>query len=167
MLLKPGDERYLDGDGIPRQPLGLLLVLLFLLRGYAAWIVSLTFSDDRSKLLGFFYNTPEQFGLALLVGLPALVVLALSVMMRPKCAGWLLSCWRQVQVLLIVAWLLDGVLLISLVAQNWPGFAPQKATLILAWCWVIWYLLKSRHWRRFRILFENHCKETELKTGKS
>jgi len=161
MTLKPGDERYLDGDGVPRQPLGLLLVLLFLLRGYAAWIVSLTFSDDRSKLLGFFYTTAEQFGLALIVGLPALLVLLLSVMMRPNCADWLLRCWQRVQLLLVSAWVLDGVLLFTLVSQNWPGFAPQKAALIFVWCWVIWYLLKSRHWRRFRILFASYCRKTE------
>lgn len=157
MILQPGDERYLDGDGKPSVPLGLLLILLILLRGYAAWIVSMTFADDRSKLLGFFYTNVEQFALALLVGLPAILVLVLTFLLRPGCSELVLACWRKMGWLLWLAWLADGVLLASLVVANWPTFSPIKAGLIMLWCWTGWYLFKSRHLQRYRVLLADYC----------
>ena len=50
--------RYLDKEGRASFPLSLLLVLLFEMRGYVAAIISLTFAEDRTRLLKLFY----QFG---------------------------------------------------------------------------------------------------------
>lgn len=77
MQLQLGDERYLTADGQLRTPLALIFVLALFLRGYLAWIISLTFSEDRSRLLQFFYSNTEQFVLTLSVGLPALAVVVM------------------------------------------------------------------------------------------
>ncbi|RUO64998.1 Protein of unknown function [Pseudidiomarina planktonica] len=156
-MLQPGDERYLDGDGKPRHPIGIMLVLLFLLRGYAAWTVSLTFSDDRSKLLGFFYNNTEQFFLTLLAGVPALAVLILTFFMKPDCQPWVLSGWRKVPVMLWLGWILDGIVLLGLISSRWPEFASAKAIMVMIWCWAGWYLYNSRHWRRYQQLMVSYC----------
>lgn len=151
-MLRPGDEYILDGEGRPQLPMGIQWVLVLALRGYIAWLVALTFSADRSRLLSFFYSNKEQFLLALLVGLPALWVLALNLLLRPSLPAWIGRAWRYATPCLWVGWALDAWLLAQIIALHWPAFSPIKAGLVLAWAWSGWYLLKSRKWRRYQQL---------------
>ncbi|EKE79895.1 DUF2919 family protein [Idiomarina xiamenensis] len=149
-MLRQGDEYYIDGEGRLRLPLGILLLFAFFLRGYLAWIISLTFGDDRSLLLGYFYQSREQFVLTLLVGLPTMYVLILTCLQHKP---WLLQrswLWRFAGPALWLSWLVDGCLLASVVHAHWPQFSYTKAALIAIWCWAPWFLAKSRHWRRYR-----------------
>ncbi|WP_051986641.1 DUF2919 family protein [Pseudidiomarina atlantica] len=149
MQLRLGDERYLTNDGQLKTPLALVFVLALFLRGYLAWIISLTFSEDRGRLLSFFYANTEQFVLTLSVGVPALMVLVMLTQMKAELPRWVPKFARIAPVLLWLSWLADGVLIGSLVAANWPHFAFVKALIIFAWLTALWLLLYSRHLRRF------------------
>lgn len=149
MQLQFGDERYLTNDGQLKTPLALVFVLALFLRGYIAWIISLTFREDTSRLLKFFYANTEQFVLALSVGVPALAVLVMLTQMKAELPRWVPKFARIAPWLLWASWLADGVLLVSLVAGNWPHFAFAKAFIIFAWFIAFWLLLYSRHLKRF------------------
>ncbi|MDX1705186.1 DUF2919 family protein [Pseudidiomarina sp.] len=148
-MLKAGDERYLTGDGQLRTPLALIFLLLFFLRGYLAWIISLTFSEDRTRLLQFFYTSTEQFGLTLLVGLPALFTLVLLTQIKAEIPGWVRAGARIAPLALWLSWVIDGMLLLSLISARWPEFSVVKAFLVFGWLIALWILLFSRHLRRF------------------
>ncbi|RUO58603.1 DUF2919 family protein [Pseudidiomarina insulisalsae] len=149
MQLQLGDERYLTNDGQLKTPLALIFLLALFLRGYIAWIISLTFSEDRSRLLQFFYANTEQFALTLSVGVPALAVLIMLTQIKAKMPAWVPKFARIAPALLWLSWVADGVLLASLVAANWPHFAFVKALIIFAWLIAFWLLLYSRHLKRF------------------
>lgn len=152
MHLQPGDERYVTPDGKLKTPSSLLFILLFFLRGYAAWIVSLTFMEDRSRLLKFFYTSTDQFSLALLVGLPALFVFILLTQLKAETPEWVARSFAVVPILLWCSWLIDGVLLLSLISNLWPTFSLVKALLLFGWLAAGWMLLFSRHLKRFTAL---------------
>lgn len=149
MLLQPGDERYVTLDGALKTPTSLLFVVLFFMRGYVAWIISLTFVEDRTRLLKFFYTNTEQFGLALLVGAPALFILFLVTQVKTEIAPWVASSFRLAPLLLWFSWIVDGVLLLSLISNLWPTFSLVKAILLFGWFMAGWMLLFSRHLKRF------------------
>ncbi|MBY6063292.1 DUF2919 family protein [Pseudidiomarina sediminum] len=149
MQLQPGDERYLTAEGVVRTPLALFFILLLFLRGYAAWVISLTFVEDRSRMLQFFYANTEQFVLALAVGAPALLVLVMLTQIREEIPSWVARVAKVAPLMLWLSWLADGVLLGSIIASNWPHFAFVKALLLFSWLVVLWLLLYSRHLKRF------------------
>ena len=149
MLLQPGDERYVTPDGVVKTPSSLLFLLLFFMRGYAAWLISLTFIEDRTRLLKFFYTSTEQFGLALLVGAPALFVMILLTQVKTDIAQWVSASFRFLPLLLWLSWVIDGVLLLSLISDLWPQFSVVKACLLFGWLSAGWLLLFSRHLKRF------------------
>lgn len=142
--------RYLDKEGRAQIPLALLLVFLYQLRGYVAGIISLTFADDRTRLLDLFYQSSEQFGLMLLVGLPALVVLLATTFAGEDEPNWANAVMRFSQPLLLAAWLFDGVLIGSLIVEQHAVFSFALAAIVMGWLISLWYLLKSRHWRFYR-----------------
>ncbi|RUO49673.1 DUF2919 family protein [Pseudidiomarina donghaiensis] len=155
MQLQPGDEQYVTLDGALKTPLSLLFMVVFFTRGYLAWIISLTFVEDRARLLKFFYTTTEQFGLALLVGAPALMVFVLITQVKTEIAPWVSASFKVLPLLLWFSWIVDGVLLLSLISQLWPTFSFVKAVLLFGWLMVGWMLLFSRHLRRFISLVVN------------
>lgn len=152
MRLEPGDERYVTLDGVLKTPLSLLFMLLFFMRGYAAWIISLTFIEDPNRLLKFFYTSTEQFGLALLVGAPAMLIFVLLTQIKAEMAEWVRQAFRIMPLLLWFSWIVDGALLLSLVSNLWPAFSMVKALLLFGWLMAGWMLLFSRHLKRFNAL---------------
>lgn len=152
MQLQPGDERYVTLDGVLKTPSSLLFIVFFFMRGYLAWIISLTVVDDRTRLLKFFYTNTEQFGLALLVGAPAVFVLVLLTQIKAEIAPWVQTSFRTMSLLLWCSWIIDGVLLLSLISNLWPTFSFVKALLLFGWFMAGWMLLFSRHLRRFTAL---------------
>ena len=148
-MLKPGDERYISPEGKLQTPLALWLLILLFMRGYAAWIISLTFMQDRSRLLQFFYTSSEQFTLSLMIGLPALVILLMMSQLAETIPRWVVRLATLAPKLLWLAWLLDGWLLLSLIAARFPEFSVVKGLLLFAWLIALWLLLFSRSLRRF------------------
>ncbi len=149
MQLQAGDERFLTPEGKLKTPLSLVFLMLLFMRGYAAWLVSLSFFEDRSLLLQFFYTNTEQFGLSLLVGTPALLIFILVTQVKTEIAPWVARSFALVPILLWISWAVDGVLLLSLISARWPEFSLVKAGLLFAWLIGFWLLLFSRHLKRY------------------
>ncbi|RUO78827.1 DUF2919 domain-containing protein [Idiomarina tyrosinivorans] len=160
--------RYRRGDGQLQLPNGILLVVAFLLRGYIAWAISLTFSEDRTRLLGLFFATEEQFLLAVLVGLPALLAMLVITLVREDKPNFWNRLMRWIQPLLVFSLLLDAVLLSWLTLVQFHGhFSVPRALLLFSWCWALWYCLNSRHWRVYRTAMASAVNETRSSTADS
>lgn len=155
-MLQAGDERHFSPEGKLQTPVALWLLILLFMRGYAAWIISLTFMEDRSRLLQFFYTSTEQFNLALVIGLPALFIVVMMSQMGDKIPRWVVRVAPLAPNFLWIAWLLDGWLLISLIAARFPEFSVVKGLLLFCWLVALWLLLYSRSLRRFWQLLAAH-----------
>ena len=142
--------RYLDKEGRASFPLSLLLVILFQMRGYVAGIISITFAEDRTRLLRLFYTNNEQFGVMLLVGLPALVVLLATAFAAEDDRNWANAVMRFAQPLLMLSLLVDAVLIGWLFVESYGAFSFGRAAIVFGWFICIWYLLNSRRWRFYR-----------------
>ena len=71
------DIPLLDQDGLHRVPLRFYAVLLLLLRPYLCWLVTLVMPEaERKVVLSFFYPLADDFVRAVLIAIPALLVLA-------------------------------------------------------------------------------------------
>lgn len=142
--------RYLDKEGRASIPLALLLVIFYQMRGYLAGIVSLTFAEDRTRLLNLFYNNAEQFGLMLLVGLPSLLVLLASTFAAEDDRNWGNRIMVIAQPLLLFSLFLDAFLIGWLFLEHQGHFSFGRAAIVMGWFIALWYILKSRHWRFYR-----------------
>lgn len=142
--------RYLDKEGRAAVPLMLMLVLLFEVRGYVAGIISLTFNEDRTRLLKLFYTTTEQFGLMLVVGLPALLVLLATAFAGEDKRNWANAFMRFAQPVLCVSLVADAVLIGWLFVEQHGAFSFGRASIVFGWFVCVWYLMNSRHWRFYR-----------------
>lgn len=142
--------RYLDKEGRAAVPLTLMLVLLFEMRGYVAAVISLTFNEDRTRLLKLFYTSTEQFGLMLVVGLPALLVLLATTFAGEDKRNWANGLMRVAQPVLLVSLMVDAVLIGWLFVEQHGAFSFGRASIVLGWFVCAWYLIKSRHWRFYR-----------------
>jgi len=140
----------LDKEGRASIPLSLLLVLLFQMRGYVAAIISLTFAEDRTRLLKLFYTSSEQFGLMLLIGLPALLVLLATTFAGEDERNWANALMRFAQPLLLLSLVVDAVLLFWLFIEQQGAFSFGRAGIVFGWFICCWYLINSRHWRFYR-----------------
>ena len=119
--------RYLDKEGRASTPLFFIWVTFFLCRGYLAGIVSLTFNEDRTRLLSLFYKSSEQFGLMLVVGLPALLVLLATSFAKEDGYNWANYVMRAAQPLMLVSLVLDAILISSLLMHQHGSFSWGKA----------------------------------------
>lgn len=151
--------RYLDKEGRASLPFSLLLALLFEMRGYVAAIVSLTFAEDRTRLLKLFYTSTEQFGLMLLVGLPALLVLLATTFAGEDDRNWANALMRFSQPLLLLSLVVDAVLISWLFVEHHGAFSFGRAAIVFGWFICCWYLINSRHWRFYRQHLVNIDKE--------
>ena len=142
--------RYLDKEGRASVPLALMLVIFFQMRGYLAGIVSLTFSEDRTRLLNLFYSNTEQFGLMLLVGLPSLIVLLSSTFAAEDDRNLGNRMMVIAQPLLLFSLFLDAFLIFWLFIEHQGHFSFGRAAIVMGWFITLWYLVKSRHWRFYR-----------------
>ncbi|PYE32082.1 hypothetical protein DFP83_10793 [Idiomarina fontislapidosi] len=142
--------RYLDKEGRASTPLFFICVTFFLCRGYLAGIVSLTFNEDRTRLLSLFYKSSEQFGLMLVVGLPALCVLLATSFAKEDGYNWANQLMRVSQPLMFASLALDAILIASLLLHEHGSFSWGKASIILIWFISVWYVSKSRQWRFYR-----------------
>ena len=139
--------RYLDKEGRASVPLALLLAIFYQMRGYLAGVVSLTFAEDRTRLLDIFYSNGEQFGLMLLVGLPSLMVLLASTFAAEDDRNWGNRVMASAQPLLLLSLCLDAILIGWLFIEHQGHFSFGRAAIVMGWFITGWYLLKSRHWR--------------------
>ena len=138
-----------DFDGKVKIPLGYYFVLLYLLRGYALWVVSLTYRDDPTLILSLIYNDQRSFFYSLTVGLPAIFTFALFSLKSQKEKPWFILLWSKQRSLLMIALALDVVgQIVSLVKFTSTPHWSQML-LLLSGIYLLWYWIKSLKIRRF------------------
>lgn len=120
------------------------------MRGYVAAIISLTFAEDRTRLLKLFYTSSEQFGLMLLIGLPALLVLLATTFAGEDERNWANMLMRFAQPLLLLSLIVDAVLIFWLFIEQHGAFSFGRAAIVFGWFICCWYLINSRRWRFYR-----------------
>lgn len=151
-----------DLDGRLKNPIGFSLVLLYLMRAYLTWIVSLTYSEDRGLLLGYIYPNKDLFYFTLMVGIPALLCFFLFSLRKWAHTKVYQKLWRWQWLLLLAALLVDVFQQgISLSAHITSTKWWQMLTLLLG-IYLTWYWGRSQRIKRFFTLYvEHHSEKTE------
>jgi hypothetical protein len=92
---------------------GIYVILLFVLRAYIIWIMSVTNMRDHVGIIQWIYPQTALFYLNLVSGVIGLFIVLILSLRRPKAQNWVRVCWQKCKALLIVALsfdLLIGVL---------------------------------------------------------
>ncbi len=150
------DIPLLDQDGLHRVPLRFYAVLLLLLRPYLCWLVTLVMPEaERKAVLSFFYPLADDFVRAVLIAIPAILVLAAvsqrvpydKKQRRGRAKKFWFALWRYGRWLLLAVASIDLYWTIShlppYVALNAPGLLLIVAALGLS----LLYLLRSKQLR--------------------
>lgn len=91
---------------------GIYLVLLFVLRAYIVWVMSVTNMRDHVGIIQWIFPQTSLFYLNLASGALGLFIVLVLSLRRPNAASWVRSSWKKCDVLLIIALIFD--LLITL-----------------------------------------------------
>ncbi len=83
------------------------LVLLFVLRGYIIWLMSVTNMRDRVGIIQWLYPDTSLFYLSLISGAVGLFVVLIISLRRPDAALWVKNSWRYCRAFMIGALLFD------------------------------------------------------------
>lgn len=83
------------------------LVLLFVLRGYLVWLMSVTNMKDRVATMQWIYPETNLFFLSLISGVIGLFVVLIISLRRPDAPGWVQKIWPYCRTLLVVALIFD------------------------------------------------------------
>ncbi|MDF0534910.1 DUF2919 domain-containing protein [Shewanella yunxiaonensis] len=143
------DVHWLDDHGHVRPPLMLYLLLLFLARGWAIFVMSLTIASDRSELVKLFYPDRSDFLIALAAGSGAVFAFFLVIAERRRKPLWLRPLFGSLRLLLAVLLTVEAVLLVIRLSHltflfDWPMALDG---LLLFWSAI--YLYHSRHLKAY------------------
>ncbi len=83
------------------------LVLLFVVRGYIVWLMSITNMRDRVSIISWIYPETSLFYLSLVSGAIGLFIVLMISLRRPDAAHWIQVSWQQCRKILIIALLFD------------------------------------------------------------
>ena len=83
------------------------LALLFLLRGYLVWLMSVTNMRDRVSIIQWIYPETSLFYLSLVSGTVGLIVLLIISLRRPDAHQWVRWGWKHSRVIIVVALMFD------------------------------------------------------------
>lgn len=83
------------------------LVLIFILRGYIVWLMSVTNMRDRVSILSWIYPETALFYLSLFSGAIGLFVVLIISLRRPDAASWVQLSWQHCRKILTIALLFD------------------------------------------------------------
>ena len=83
------------------------LVLLFILRGYIVWLMSVTNMRDRVSIISWIYPETSLFYLSLVSGAIGLFVVLIISLRRPDAANWVQVSWKKCRIILITALIFD------------------------------------------------------------
>lgn len=86
---------------------GIYLILLFILRAYIVWIMSVTNMSDRIGIIQWIYPQTALFYLNLVSGSIGLMVVFVLSLRRPGAAKWVKCCWQKIHLLLMSALIFD------------------------------------------------------------
>jgi len=83
------------------------LVLIFILRGYIVWLMSVTNMRDRVGIISWIYPETSLFYLSLVSGAIGLFVVLIISLRRPEAAAWVQFSWQYCRTILTMALLFD------------------------------------------------------------
>jgi hypothetical protein len=83
------------------------IVLLFVLRGYLVWLMSVTNMRDRVSIISWIYPETSLFYLSLISGTVGLFVVLIISLRRPEAPQWVQVSWQHSRKILIAALLFD------------------------------------------------------------
>ena len=86
---------------------GIWLLILFVLRGYLIWLLSVTNMNDRIGVIQWIYPDPSFFYLSLFSGIFALWALILISLRRPNAKQWVRHQWKNMRVILLISLVFD------------------------------------------------------------
>lgn len=138
-----------DFDGKVKIPLGYYCVLLYLLRAYALWVVSLTYRDDPTLILSLIYNDSRSFFYSLMIGIPAIFTFTLFSLKSQKEKPWFINLWNKQRNVLMLALALDVLGQIISLAKFTSTPHWSQMLLLLSGVYLFWYWIKSLKIRRF------------------
>jgi len=138
-----------DFEGRLKVPLGFYLAIAYLLRGFIIWIISLTYSDDRSLLISLIYSNVSLFTLTVLTGLPALFTFFLFALKKQKEKSWYQSIWSVQRAILLTALFIDLTLQFYTMSYHITQVHWFQMVLLICGGYLFWYWLKSEKLKRF------------------
>lgn len=83
------------------------ITLLFILRGYIVWLMSVTNMRDKVEIIAWIYPDTSMFIMSLISGSLGIFVVVLILLRRPEAASWVKRCWPYSRVFLVIALLFD------------------------------------------------------------
>lgn len=83
------------------------LILIFVLRGYLVWLMSVSNLRDKVGVIQWIYPEPSLFYLSLISGSLGLFVLVILSLRRPDASMWVQNSWRYIRVILLLALIFD------------------------------------------------------------
>ena len=86
---------------------GIYVILLFVLRAYIIWIMSVTNMRDNVGFVQWVYPQTALFYLNLASGVIGLFIVLILSLRRPKAQTWVRTCWQKCKILLILALIFD------------------------------------------------------------
>ena len=107
------------------------LILLFVLRGYIVWIMSVTNMKDRVSIIEFVYPDPKLFYFSLFSGMAGLFVVFLLALRRPDASLWVQKIWPHSRKVILFALLFD-LLITMLGFWFWQLFSAVELLLHIA-----------------------------------
>ena len=138
-----------DFDGKLKIPVGFYLVLLYLLRGYVLWVISLTYRDDPTLILSLIYNDSRLFFYSLLIGVPAAASFVLFSLKSQKQKPWFIKCWKGQRWLLAISLILDLAAQIFVFIRGVNTAHWSQMILLILGVYLLWYWIKSLKIKRF------------------
>ncbi len=116
------------------------LVLIFILRAYIVWIISVTNMRDRVGIMQWLYPETHLFFLSLISGSIGLFAVFIIALRRPNAALWLQIAWRNFRTILLIALLFDFLINIiafyywQLLSQSWLLVQGTVVAILIILC---------------------------------
>ena len=83
------------------------LILIFVLRGYLVWLMSVSNLRDKVGVIQWIYPEPSLFYLSLLSGSLGLFVLLILCLRKPEASDWVQHSWQYIRGILLTALVFD------------------------------------------------------------
>ena len=89
------------------------LSLIFILRGYVVWLMSVTNMKDKVGIIQWIYPETSLFYLSLGSGALGFFIVVVLSLRRPNAKSWVKFFWRHVKAIIILALLFDFIICIT------------------------------------------------------
>jgi len=102
--LKPADfDKF---DCVKISPI-IYIALMYLLKAYLVWIVTVTNMQDRASIIQFFYPDKWVFFVNLASGAIGILAVIVLTLRRPDAANWVKWLWHRYSLLIVFALIFD------------------------------------------------------------